>query len=86
MDMDVESCFACGAWLPATRSVRYVVKYDHAHGCVIDPEAEPAHGRWGFEEIGGECLGYLPRLAVVVQSDEGEGEGEDEDVSHDPER
>ena len=36
-----------------------MVNYDNANGCIIAPDAEPAHGQWGMLGIGRDCARQL---------------------------
>ena len=37
----------------------WMVNYDNANGCIIAPDAEPAHGQWGMLGIGRDCARQL---------------------------
>ena len=60
---DHEHCCLCGKALAPARTPRLAVNIDNTTGLPIAPEAEPAHGQWGFLPVGRACA---RRLTVAV--------------------
>ena len=60
-----EVCFDCGKVLRPTRRQKLMVNFDNAFGRVIPPDATPAHGEWGLQDVGSECAKKLPKAYLI---------------------